>query len=173
LLLKRNNPLKGEFMATEVKIEDALCFNLYSASRAMTQVYRPYLVKLGLTYPQFLVMLLLWEKNTELIKVKDLGQRLHLDSGTLTPLLKRLEVNELVLRERSEVDEREVIVKLTRKGKNLQKKCGSIPLEMFCNLQVSMEEFVEVRDGVVKILNNLNEKINELKSSSKGNVCLQ
>ncbi|MFT6067992.1 MAG: DNA-binding MarR family transcriptional regulator [Bacteriovoracaceae bacterium] len=151
-------------MTIEVKIEDALCFNLYSASRAMTQVYRPYLTKLGLTYPQFLVMLLLWEKSNEKLTVKDLGKRLHLDSGTLTPLLKRLEGNELLERARSLEDEREVNVKLTRKGKNLEKKCSDLPMEMFCNLKVSMDEFVQVRDGVSKILENLNEKINEFKT---------
>ena len=150
-------------MTIEIKIEDALCFNLYSASRAMTQVYRPYLNKLGLTYPQFLVMLLLWEKGSAKVNVKDLGSRLHLDSGTLTPLLKRLESNELVQRTRSEKDEREVIVKLTRKGKNLEKKTSDIPMKMFCNLKVNMDEFVEVRDGVAKILENLNEKLSELK----------
>lgn len=150
-------------MTIEVKIEDALCFNLYSASRAMTQVYRPYLSKLNLTYPQFLVMLLLWEKQSEKINVKDLGKRLFLESGTLTPLLKRLEANELLMRSRSLEDEREVIVALTRKGKNLEKKCGAIPMEMFSNLKVTMDEFVEVRDGVAKILENLNEKLSEFK----------
>jgi DNA-binding MarR family transcriptional regulator len=153
----------GELMTIEVKIEDALCFNLYSASRAMTQVYRPYLSKLNLTYPQFLVMLLLWEKQSEKINVKNLGERLFLESGTLTPLLKRLEANELLVRSRSLEDEREVIVKLTRKGKNLEKKCGAIPMEMFSNLKVTMDEFVDVRDGVAKILENLNEKLSEFK----------
>ncbi len=131
----------------------------------MTQVYRPYLTKLGLTYPQFLVMLLLWEKTSEKLSVKDLGKRLHLDSGTLTPLLKRLEGNELLERARSTKDEREVNVKLTRKGKSLEKKCSDIPMEMFCNLKVNMDEFVEVRDGVAKILENLNEKLSEFKKT--------
>jgi DNA-binding MarR family transcriptional regulator len=148
-------------MPIEVKIEDALCFNLYSASRAMTQVYRPYLKKLNLTYPQFLVMLLLWQGKDEVSTVKDLGKRLYLDSGTLTPMLKRLEALEFIKRTRSINDEREVIIQLSRKGKNLEKKCEDIPMEMFCNLNLSMERFVDIRDGVAEVLNNLNTKLDK------------
>jgi MarR family transcriptional regulator, organic hydroperoxide resistance regulator len=146
-------------MPVEVKIEDALCFNLYSASRAMTQVYRPYLKKLNLTYPQFLVMLILWQAKSVETTVKDLGKRLYLDSGTLTPLLKRLESLELIQRVRSTKDEREVIIMLAPKGIELEEKCEDIPMEMFCNLNVSFDRFVEIRDGVIEILNNLNKKL--------------
>ncbi len=143
----------------EIEIEDALCFNLYSASRAMTQVYRPYLKQLGLTYPQFLVLTLLWSKDT--VTVKELGQRLYLDSGTLTPMLKRLESMELLTRNRSKDDEREVFIKLTSKGKRFKNKTSDIPSEMFCNLDLTMERFIEVRDGVREVLINLLEKLDK------------
>ncbi|OUR99773.1 hypothetical protein A9Q84_01735 [Halobacteriovorax marinus] len=155
-------------MSKKVSIEDALCFNLYTASRLMTQVYRPYLKKIGLTYPQFLVMTLLWKaKGKDSDKgttVKELGTRLYLDSGTLTPLLKRLEAMELLTRKRSTHDEREVLITLSRKGINLEKKSESIPMEMFCNLNLTMDSFIEIRDGVKEVLANLHDKVNEDKN---------
>ena len=145
-------------MSEKNQIEKALCFNLYSASRLMTQVYRPYLQKVGLTYPQFLVITVLWSKDE--YRIKELGNRLYLDSGTLTPLLKRLEKMNLVTRDRSSSDEREVFVSLTRKGKSLEKKCQEIPFEMFCNLKVSEERFHEILSGVTEVLGNLKENLN-------------
>ncbi len=144
-------------MSKQIQIEDALCFNLYTASRMMTQVYSPYLYSIGLTYPQFLVMNLLWSKDG--VTVKTLGERLYLDSGTLTPLLKRLISQELIVKKRSTEDERAVLISLTKKGKDLQKKTKDIPMEMFCQLNVSMERFVEIRDGVKEILHNLAAKV--------------
>lgn len=148
-------------MNDKVSIENALCFNLYSASRAMTQMYRPILKDLGLTYPQFLVMILLWQSKEVDVTVKDLGSRLFLDSGTLTPLLKRLEGLDFVKRTKSKKDEREVFISLTRKGSTLEKKSESVAEVMFCNLDVSMERFVEVRDGVREILTNLHKKLDK------------
>jgi DNA-binding MarR family transcriptional regulator len=145
-------------MSEKIQIEKALCFNLYSASRLMTQVYRPYLQKFDLTYPQFLVMTVLWSKDK--YRVKELGSRLYLDSGTLTPLLKRLEKMNLVTRDRSTSDEREVFVNLTRKGKSLEKKCRDIPFEMFCKLNVSEKRFHDILSGVTEILRNLKENLN-------------
>ena len=98
-----------------LRLDVQLCFPLYAAARAMTQVYAPLLSKLGLTYPQYLVMLVLWE--TDGVTVKALGERLYLDSGTLTPLLKRLETQGLVRRERSKEDARSVRVHLTAPGR--------------------------------------------------------
>ena len=144
-------------MSEKIQIEKALCFNLYSASRLMTQVYRPYLQKFDLTYPQFLVMTVLWSKDK--YRVKELGSRLYLDSGTLTPLLKRLEKMYLVTRDRSSSDEREVFVNLTRKGKSLEKKCRDIPFEMFCKLNVSEGRFHEILSGVTEILENLKNNL--------------
>ena len=140
----------------QIQIEDALCFNLYTASRLMTQAYVEHLKPLNLTYPQFLVMNLLWSKNK--VTVKSIGDRLYLDSGTLTPLINRLVDLGYVKKEKSSHDEREVLIALSIKGKNLQKKMADVPMAMFCKLDVSMERFVEIRTGVVEILNNLKIK---------------
>src|SRR6516225_2883936 len=106
-------------------LDRQLCFALYSASRAMTAAYRPILTELNLTYPQYLVLLVLWEEGR--ITVGRLGERLELDSGTLSPLLKRLEANGFVRRERSLQDERQVEVTLTPAGRKLESKVQCIP----------------------------------------------
>lgn len=113
-----------------LRIDDQLCFALYSASRAMTRAYGPLLEPLGLTYPQYITMLVLWEQDD--LSVTEIGERLALDSGTLTPLLKRLEQEGFVRRERSEADERVVRVQLTAKGKALHKKALTVPAELAC-----------------------------------------
>ena len=147
----------GKSMSEDIKIENALCFNLYSASRAMTQAYRPYLKGLGLTYPQFLVMFILWENPKTSTTVKSLGERLYLDSGTLSPMLKRLESQDLITRERSKSDERETNIILTKNGRKLKTKTKDIPMEMFCKLQMNMERFGEILEGVKEVLGNLND----------------
>jgi MarR family transcriptional regulator, organic hydroperoxide resistance regulator len=106
-------------------LDNQLCFALYSASLAMTKLYKPLLEALGLTYPQYLVMLVLWEQDG--LTVSALGERLHLDSGTLTPLLKRMEQADLLVRQRSAEDERRVEVTLTPAGKRLKAKAGAVP----------------------------------------------
>jgi DNA-binding MarR family transcriptional regulator len=106
-------------------LDNQLCFALYSASLAMTKLYKPLLEALGLTYPQYLVMLVLWEQDG--LTVSALGERLHLDSGTLTPLLKRMEQADLLVRQRSAEDERRVEVTLTLAGKRLKAKAGAVP----------------------------------------------
>jgi len=106
-------------------LDNQLCFALYSASLAMTKLYKPLLEALGLTYPQYLVLLVLWEQDG--LTVSSLGERLHLDSGTLTPLLKRMEQADLLQRQRSTEDERKVEVFLTTAGKKLKTKAGSVP----------------------------------------------
>jgi DNA-binding MarR family transcriptional regulator len=111
-----------------LQLEEQLCFALYSASRAVTRAYQPLLAPLGLTYPQYLAMLVLWEGSA--LSVSELGARLSLDSGTLTPLLKRLEESELVERRRSETDERVVLVSLTRRGAALRERAQHVPLEL-------------------------------------------
>ncbi|WP_431903053.1 MarR family winged helix-turn-helix transcriptional regulator [Amycolatopsis thermoflava] len=107
------------------RLDDQVCFALYAASRAVTSLYRPLLDELGLTYPQYLVMLALWEHGE--LSVKDLGQALSLDSGTLSPLLKRLEKLEFVRRERRADDERSVCIRLTDKGDGLRSKAVPLP----------------------------------------------
>ncbi|MFH0067995.1 MarR family winged helix-turn-helix transcriptional regulator [Peribacillus sp. NPDC056705] len=109
----------------EKVLEDQLCFLLYASSREMTKKYKPLLDKLKVTYPQYLVLLLLWEQDT--LTVKKLGELLALDSGTLTPMLKRMEQNGLIVRERSSEDERSVMIKLTEKGLGLQEEACFIP----------------------------------------------
>jgi MarR family transcriptional regulator, organic hydroperoxide resistance regulator len=123
-----------------IPLDQHLCFALYSASLAMTKVYKPLLKTLKLTYPQYLVMLVLWERDAQ--RVSDIGAALYLDSGTLTPLLKKLEALGFVERIRSKEDERQVIVSLTATGRKLQAKSQSIPA---CVLEASGCELPAVR----------------------------
>ncbi|MEU1552456.1 MarR family winged helix-turn-helix transcriptional regulator [Streptomyces scabiei] len=109
-------------------LDDQLCFALYAASRAVTARYRPLLEDLGLTYPQYLVMLVLWEQDS--ISVRDLGAALQLESSTLSPLLKRLEAGGLLRRERRTDDERSVAIRLTEAGARLQERARTVPVDM-------------------------------------------
>jgi DNA-binding MarR family transcriptional regulator len=113
-----------------LRLDRQLCFALYAASRAMTRAYGPVLEPLGLTYPQYLVMLVLWETDDH--TVGELGDRLGLDSGTLTPLLKRLEQRELIGRSRDPADERVVRIRLTDAGRALRDQATHVPLEVGC-----------------------------------------
>jgi DNA-binding MarR family transcriptional regulator len=113
-------------------VDAQVCFSLYSAANAMVRAYRPFLDELSLTYPQYLVMLVLWE--TPGISVKTLGEKLHLDSGTLTPLLKRLELKTLVRRDRQKSDERVRVLNLTKQGLALKAAAGLIPEKLRCKL---------------------------------------
>lgn len=115
-----------------LRLDDQLCFSLYAASRALTAAYGPLLAPLGLTYPQYLVMLVLWEDDG--VPVKRIGERLALDSGTLTPLLKRLESQGLVTRRRSAEDERVVEIHLTTEGKRLKQRARAVPEKLVCRL---------------------------------------
>ncbi|NSX13560.1 MarR family transcriptional regulator [Cupriavidus taiwanensis] len=119
-------------------LDHQLCFALYSSSLAMTKLYKPVLSELGLTYPQYLVMLVLWETQT--LSVSELGDRLALDSGTLTPLLKRLAATGLVSRTRDTADERRVLVSLTDAGRALRQRATTIPEQMLCATQCPIEE---------------------------------
>lgn len=138
-----------------LKLDLQLCFPLYAAARAMTQAYAPLLSKLGLTYPQYLVMLVLWE--TDGVTVKELGERLYLDSGTLTPLLKRLETQGLVRRERSTEDARSVHVHLTSQGRALRRKAVSVPEAMACKMGLSLEELSRLRREVRRLFETLSK----------------
>ena len=124
-------------------LEDQLCFALYAASRAMTARYRPLLDAVGLTYPQYLVMMLLWEEDNQ--TVGQLGARLALDSGTLSPLLKRLTTAGLATRHRRVEDERSVSIALTDAGRALQEKAGAISEEIICALDLDREEFADLK----------------------------
>jgi MarR family transcriptional regulator, organic hydroperoxide resistance regulator len=131
-----------------LSLSNQLCFALYSSSLEMTKLYRPLLEPLKLTYPQYLVMLVLWEQSGVL--VKELGARLHLDSGTLTPLLKRLETMGLIRRQRNPEDERGVIVTLTKQGETLKAKARGIPGVISCALGLSAKHFAALHKGVIE-----------------------
>jgi DNA-binding MarR family transcriptional regulator len=124
-------------------LDDQLCFALYAASRAMTAVYAPLLDPLGITYPQYLVLLVLWDGDGA--RVSHLGERLQLDSATLTPLLKRLEARGLVERRRSTADERVVEVFLTAEGKRLKRRAAEIPTRVFAKSGLSGPELAALR----------------------------
>lgn len=127
-------------------LDNQLCFALYSASLAMTKLYKPLLDELGLTYPQYLVMLVLWEGDG--LMVSELGQRLYLDSGTLTPLLKRLEASGLVSRMRDVADERRVHIHLTAAGRRLKTKAAKVPACLLAASQCSLPELKQLTDQV-------------------------
>lgn len=134
-------------------LEDHLCFTIYALSRQITCVYRPALEQLDLTYPQYLVMVLLWEQDGR--SVKDLGNRLYLDSGTLTPLLKRLEEKKLIARKRNVEDERLVNVHLTPAGKQLKKQAPAVPKSLMEKVDMPVEKIIELREQLNSILQQL------------------
>lgn len=136
-----------------LRLDSQLCFSLYAASRAMTAAYGPLLAPLGLTYPQYLVMLLLWEEDG--VSVKDLGARLQLDSGTLTPLLKKLEGQGLVSRTRDDVDARVVRITLTRAGAALQRKARQIPEKLVCQLGLTLPAVARLRQELTGLTHTL------------------
>lgn len=134
-------------------LENQFCFALYSSSLALTKAYKPMLDALGLTYPQYLVMLVLWEQDNVL--VKDIGHALFLDSGTLTPLLKRLEANGLLERHRDESDERQVRITLTPAGKDLRNAALDIPQKILCASGQSKETLMQLRSQLSDLRNEL------------------
>ncbi|RPD38258.1 MarR family winged helix-turn-helix transcriptional regulator [Chitinophaga barathri] len=137
----------------QLKFDNQVCFPLYVLSRQVTAHYRPLLEKLDLTYPQYLVLLLLWEHKLQ--TVKDLGEKLCLDSGTLTPLLKRLEKKGLITRYRCKTDERIVEIVITPEGMNLRKKAQKIPMQLQASLNLDDKE----RETLHKQLQRLMDKI--------------
>jgi DNA-binding MarR family transcriptional regulator len=134
-------------------LSDQVCFALYAASRALTNLYRPVLDELGLTYPQYLVLLVLWERGS--VPVGQLGAALHLDYGTLTPLLKRLEAHGIVRRERSASDERSVLITLTEQGAALQDRARSVPAFVGNATAMETAELDQIRDLLRKLTANV------------------
>jgi len=141
-------------MPNPLLLEEQLCFPFYAISREITKRYRPLLEPLGLTYPQYLVMLVLWEQDQQSLKA--VGERLHLDSGTLTPLLKKLEASGLVERVKNPEDERHIQITLTTDGQALRKEAEQIPLALKELLGVSDEDLELVK----QTLNRLTIKMN-------------
>ena len=140
-----------------LKLENQLCFALYAASLSMSKAYKPYLDAVGLTYPQYLVMLVLWENDQQ--NVSDIGERLFLDSGTLTPLLKRLENTGYVKLSRDTLDERRVLVNLTSTGKNLKRKILPLPNKMLQATQCTRVTAMQLAQDLKDLRNNLKESL--------------
>jgi DNA-binding MarR family transcriptional regulator len=136
-----------------LQLDNQLCFALYSSSLAMTKLYKPLLVELGLTYPQYLVMLVLWEQDA--LMVSALGDKLHLDSGTLTPLLKRLEVGGFISRQRAADDERRVLVTLTPTGRQLKQQAARIPACVLQATQCSRQTATALTQQIKQLRDNL------------------
>jgi DNA-binding MarR family transcriptional regulator len=146
----------------KLHLENQLCFPLYAASRLTTKIYMPFLKKLDLTYPQYLVLLVLWQHPEQ--TVNEIGNKLMLESNTLTPLLKRLEQKKLIQRTRSQRDERSVLVSLTPEGTSLREKAVAIPDQIIASFQdqsISQEEGIAFRETLKKLLTVLEEKNRE------------
>jgi len=136
-----------------------ICFAIYSAAHAFNRVYKPLLDRLGLTYPQYLVMLVLWERDG--VPVKDIGERLFLDSGTLTPLLKRLEAAQLIKRTRNPADERQVLIALTAQGQALKEKARTMPQSILAASACSIAELSAMKNDLVALRDRLNAVLEE------------
>ena len=145
--------MKRKATPKHLQLDQQLCFALYAASRSVTGLYRPLLEPLGLTYPQYLVMLVLWEQDG--LTVRELGQRLQLDSGTLTPLLKRLQAAGLVNRQRRKADEREVDIRLTEAGLALREQASDVPKCMARCLPLSLDQVQALRDELKRLTQHL------------------
>ncbi|TGK11169.1 MarR family winged helix-turn-helix transcriptional regulator [Leptospira stimsonii] len=143
-------------LAKELYLENQICFPLYVCSRAVTSLYRPILEELGITYPQYLVLLILWKEDG--CSVKEIGKKLYLDSGTLTPLLKRLEESELVQRKRSTEDERSVQIFLSSKGKKLKDKAICVPDKLLENLDIDKKSLTDLKNDLDRLLKILSER---------------
>ncbi|MEZ8825052.1 MarR family transcriptional regulator [Vibrio sp. 10N.261.55.A7] len=136
-----------------LRLDNQVCFALYSASNAMGRAYQPMLKSLDLTYLQYIVMMVLWEDQS--INIKQLGEKMHLDSGTLTPLVKRLETKGYVTRTRSSEDERVRIVTVTEQGNALKEQAKSIPEEMMCMAKMNADALMRLKRDCEELLANL------------------
>ena len=139
--------------SSNLVLDKQLCFSLYSVSNAMGRAYQPLLKKLDLTYLQYIVMMVLWQYST--MNVKELGSKVHLDSGTLTPLLKRLEGKGFIIRSRSKEDERARIISLSDKGRDLHQQAEQVPDAMLYKSKMTMDELPALKQGCDLLLANL------------------
>lgn len=144
---------QGEDSDKYLRLDNQLCFPLYAASRLVTRLYKPLLEPLGLTYPQYIVLLILWEDAP--CTVSHIGQRAQLATNTVTPLLKRLELMDVIERTRNLDDERVVNISLTRKGKRLKQKCACIPEKMFESAGYPLEESIKLKQQLDALLKHL------------------
>jgi len=143
----------NETSTPSLLLDQQLCFALYSTTLAMNKVYRPLLRDLGLTYPQYLVMLVLWEGDG--LTVSDIGEKLYLDSATLTPLLKRLEAAGFLDRRRSDIDERQVVVSLTRQGRALKARAAKVPKTVLCTANCPPGQVAAMKQALEALRANL------------------
>jgi DNA-binding MarR family transcriptional regulator len=143
----------------QLKLSNQICFPIYAASRLITREYQPHLDELGITYPQYIALMVLWEKDE--ISVNEITQKLILNTNTVTPLLKRMELQGLITRQRSNTDERKVIVKLTDKGKALEEKAAEIPqklIEGLADSNMTVNELISLKESLYQIINFLHNK---------------
>lgn len=138
-------------MKDSLELENQVCFPIYALAKEIISQYRPYLEALDITYPQYLVLMVLWKEKEQ--TVGQLGEKVFLDSGTLTPLLKRMEQKQMVVRTRGPEDERVVKLSLTAKGISLKEKAKDIPQRLMESMQVTEQEIIELKNIVTKILN--------------------
>lgn len=142
-----------------LKIEHQICFPLYACAKEVVRKYKPFLDKIDLTYTQYITMMVMWEKKH--VNVKDLGSRLYLDSGTLTPLLKKLEAKGLITRKRSAVDERCLDVQITDKGEALREEAVGIPSELSACVNISEEEARTLYSLLYRVLDTVSPRDEE------------
>lgn len=145
----------------QLKLENQLCFPVYAASRLITREYQPFLDKLEITYPQYLVLLVLWEQDS--LTVNEISQKLILNTNTVTPLLKRMENQGIISRNREGSDERKVIVRLTEKGKQMQAEAAKIPEQLGAEITseaMSIKELLDLKEKLYTVINYLNKKSN-------------
>ena len=152
-MARAHTPAKAQRPIDWLQLDNQLCFALYSASLAMTRVYKPLLEPLGLTYPQYLALLVLWERDG--LAVNELGERLFLDSGTLTPLLKRMEAAGWLSRQRASDDERRVLVSLTADGQALKRRAQSVPRALAAATGCSADELVALTQRLQQLRTQL------------------
>jgi DNA-binding MarR family transcriptional regulator len=142
-----------------LRLDNQFCFAVYACAREVTKLYKPFLDELGLTYTQYVTMLALWEKDH--VSVKELGERLYLDSGTLTPLLKKLEKAGYVNRARDAKDERNVIVRLTAQGIELKQQAFDVPMKVNCGTNLPVREMENLRDQLKLVIDQIHTKKTE------------
>lgn len=140
-----------------LKLDNQVCFPIYTLSKEVIKMYRPHLDKLDISYPQYLVLMVLWENDK--LAVREICDKLYLDTGTITPMLKRMELKELITRTRQKNDERVVEIALTKKGKVMKAKANSIPYKLIEDIELSEEELIFLRSITTKILQKTNRTL--------------
>ncbi|MCG6187040.1 MarR family winged helix-turn-helix transcriptional regulator [Maribellus maritimus] len=143
----------------QLKLENQLCFPVYAASRLITREYQPYLDKLGITYPQYLVLMVLWENDG--LTVNDISQKLILNTNTITPLLKRMETMGIIVRKRSETDERKVMITLTEKGVAMRDEAAEIPEKLvsaLLSINLTLNDLIDLKAKLHVIIDYLSDK---------------